>query len=95
MNVERQCLARDIVNVVACEGEDRIERYEVAGKWRARMTMAGFTSSPMSTNVTDEIRQLIKVVYCDRYKIKEEMGALHFGWEDKSLIVASAWKLPR
>ncbi|CAJ1974328.1 unnamed protein product [Sphenostylis stenocarpa] len=95
MNVERQCLARDIVNVVACEGEDRIERYEVAGKWRARMTMAGFTSSPMSTNVTDEIRKIIKVMYCDRYKIKEEMGALHFGWEDKNLIVASAWKLPR
>ncbi|XP_027335692.1 scarecrow-like protein 1 [Abrus precatorius] len=95
MNVERQCLARDIVNVVACEGKDRIERYEVAGKWRARMTMAGFTSSPMSANVTNEIQKLIKVMYCDRYKIKEEMDALHFGWEDKNLIVASAWKLPR
>lgn len=91
MNVEKQCLARDIVNIVACEGEDRIERYEVAGKWRARMAMAGFTSSPMSRSVTDSIRELIRQ-YCDRYKIKEEMGALHFGWEDKSLIVASAWR---
>lgn len=27
MNVEKQCLARDIVNIVACEGADRIERY--------------------------------------------------------------------
>ena len=92
MNVERQCLARDIVNIVACEGEDRIERYEVAGKWRARMTMAGFISSPMSTNVTDEIRKLNKLHYYDKYKIKEEKGALHFGWEDKNLIVASAWR---
>ncbi|KAJ4700852.1 scarecrow-like protein 1 [Melia azedarach] len=91
MNVERQCLARDIVNIVACEGEERIERYEVAGKWRARMTMAGFTSCPMSGNVMDMIRNLIKQ-YCDRYKIKEEKGLLHFGWEDKSLIVASAWR---
>lgn len=91
MNVEKQCLARDIVNIVACEGEDRIERYEVAGKWRARMAMAGFTSSPMSRSVTDSIRELIRK-YCDRYKIKEEMGALHFGWEEKSLIVASAWR---
>ncbi|KAF7829767.1 scarecrow-like protein 1 [Senna tora] len=90
MNVERQCLARDIVNIVACEGEDRIERYEVAGKWRARMIMAGFTSSPMSANVTDAIRKLI-TQYSDRYKIKDVMGALHFGWEDKNLIVASAW----
>lgn len=91
MNVEKQCLARDIVNIVACEGEDRIERYEVAGKWRARMAMAGFTSSPMSRSVTDSIRELIRK-YSDRYKIKEEMGALHFGWEEKSLIVASAWR---
>lgn len=91
VNVERQCLARDIVNVIACEGEDRIERYEVAGKWRARMRMAGFTSSPMSTNVKEAIKELIRQ-YCDKYKIKEEMGALHFGWEDKNLIVASAWK---
>ncbi|XP_062022682.1 scarecrow-like protein 1 [Rosa rugosa] len=91
MNVEKQCLARDIVNIVACEGEERIERYEVAGKWRARMAMAGFTSTPMSRSVTDSIRDLIRM-YCDRYKIKEEMGGLHFGWEDKSLIVASAWR---
>lgn len=26
LNVERQCLARDIVNIVACEGPERIER---------------------------------------------------------------------
>lgn len=91
MNVERQCLARDIVNIVACDGEDRIERYEVAGKWRARMAMAGFTSSPLSSHVTESISELIRQ-YCDRYKMKQEMGALHFGWEDKNLIVASAWR---
>nr|QDL88521.1 scarecrow-like protein 1-like isoform X1 [Cymbidium sinense]QDL88522.1 scarecrow-like protein 1-like isoform X2 [Cymbidium sinense] len=91
MNVERQCLARDIVNIVACEGADRIERYEAAGKWRARMTMAGFVSCPLSSYVNGAIRSLLKS-YCDRYKIKEENGALYFGWEDKILVVASAWK---
>ncbi|GKV23366.1 hypothetical protein SLEP1_g33102 [Rubroshorea leprosula] len=91
MNVEKQCLARDIVNIVACEGEERIERYEVAGKWRARMMMAGFKSCPMSSNVIDMIRELIKQ-YSDRYTLKEEFGTLHFGWEDKSLIVSSAWR---
>lgn len=90
MNVERHCLARDIINIVACEGEDRIERYEVAGKWRARMTMAGFKPYPLSTRVNGTIRTLLKT-YCDRYKVKEEGGGLQFGWEDKILIVASAW----
>ncbi|KAL1207993.1 Scarecrow-like protein 1 [Cardamine amara subsp. amara] len=92
MNVERQCLARDIVNIVACEGEERIERYEVAGKWRARMMMAGFNARPMSARVTNNIQNLIKQQYCNRYKLKEEMGELHFFWEEKSLIVASAWR---
>ncbi|KAG2303483.1 hypothetical protein Bca4012_062238 [Brassica carinata] len=92
MNVERQCLARDIVNIVACEGEERIERYEVAGKWRARMMMAGFSPRVMSGGVTRNIQSLIKKDYCSKYGVKEEMGELHFCWEDKSLIVASAWR---
>lgn len=91
MNVERQCLARDIVNIVACEGADRIERYEAAGKWRARMMMAGFASCPLSSYVNGAIRSQLKS-YCDRYLLKEENGALYFGWEDKILVVASAWK---
>ncbi|XP_010519375.1 PREDICTED: scarecrow-like protein 1 isoform X2 [Tarenaya hassleriana] len=91
MNVERHCLARDIVNIIACEGEERVERYEVAGKWRARMTMAGFTSCPMNPGMIDVIKKMIKEQYCDKYKVKEELGSLHFGWEDKSLIIASAW----
>ncbi|XP_072999396.1 scarecrow-like protein 1 [Typha latifolia] len=91
MNVERQCLARDIVNIVACEGIDRIERYELAGKWRARMTMAGFVSCPFNTNTSEAIRALLRS-YCNRYKLKEENGALYFGWEEKILVVASAWK---
>lgn len=91
INVEKHCLARDIINVIACEGEERIERYEVAGKWRARMIMAGFSSCPISGNVYNEIQKLIKQ-YSDRYKVKEEIGALHFGWEDKILIVSSAWR---
>lgn len=91
VNVEKQCLARDIVNIVACEGEERIERYEVAGKWRARMMMAGFASSNINTSVKTSIRELIKQ-YCERFRVKEDSGALHFAWEDRVLIVASAWK---
>ncbi|XP_058188908.1 scarecrow-like protein 1 [Rhododendron vialii] len=91
LNVEKGCLARDLVNIVACEGVERIERYEVHGKWRARMMMAGFTSCPISLNVNESIRMLIKQ-YSDRFKVKDEMGALHLGWEDKVLIVASAWR---
>ncbi|KAJ3678070.1 hypothetical protein LUZ60_001873 [Juncus effusus] len=91
MNVERQCLAREIVNIIACEGPDRIERYEAAGKWKARMKMAGFESFPFNANVSTSIKSLLKA-YCNRYRFEEEYGSLHFGWENKILVVASAWK---
>jgi hypothetical protein len=91
VNVEKQCLARDIVNIIACEGEERIERYEVAGKWRARMTMAGFSVYPLSANVKDTVKSLLHQSYCNSYKTKEEGGAMYFGWLDRILIAASAW----
>ncbi|GJM92369.1 hypothetical protein PR202_ga08840 [Eleusine coracana subsp. coracana] len=89
--VPDKCLAREIVNILACEGPDRVERYEVAGKWRARMTMAGFKPCPFNSNVISGIRSLLKS-YCDRYKFVEDHGGLHFGWGEKSLIVSSAWQ---
>ncbi|XP_062227589.1 scarecrow-like protein 1 [Phragmites australis] len=90
MNVERQCLAREIVNILACEGPDRVERYEVAGKWRTRMAMAGFTPCPFNSDAISEIRSLLKS-YCDRYKFEEDHAGLHFGWGEKTIIVSSAW----
>lgn len=91
-NIEKQCLARDIVNIVACEDAERIERYEVAGKWRARMTMAGFTVYPINTSVDNSIRPLFES-RGNNYRLKAEKGALHLGWLDKVLVVVSAWHL--
>ncbi|MBA0557601.1 hypothetical protein Golob_014659, partial [Gossypium lobatum] len=48
-------LLRKIANSVACEGRDRVERCEVFGKWRARMSMAGFELKPLSESVAESI----------------------------------------
>lgn len=55
------------------------------------MMMAGFVSSPFNSSVSTNIKSLLKS-YCDRYRFEEEPGSLHFGWENKILVVASAWK---
>jgi hypothetical protein len=90
VNVEEQCLARDIVNVIACEGLERIERHELMGKWRARMKMAGFQPRRMSDHVNSIIKTLLQS-YNSNYTLKEEENALFLGWLNRSLIVASAW----
>lgn len=90
VNAEHDCLARDIVNIVACEGAKRSERYEMAGKWRMRMMMAGFRSLPLSPYINGRIKELLQN-YSTNYKLREEAGALHLDWLDRGLVAASAW----
>ncbi|KAI7756308.1 hypothetical protein M8C21_029545 [Ambrosia artemisiifolia] len=90
INVEQHCLARDIVNIIACEGTERVERHELFGKWKSRLTMAGFTQSPLSTYVNSVIRDLLKC-YSEHYSLVEKDGAMLLGWKDRNLISASAW----
>ncbi|KAK5834303.1 scarecrow-like protein 21 [Gossypium arboreum] len=90
INVEQHCLARDVVNVIACEGKERVERHELFGKWKSRLTMAGFRPYPLSSYVNSVIRGLLKC-YSKHYTLVEKDGAMLLGWKDRNLISASAW----
>nr|GEZ15243.1 hypothetical protein [Tanacetum cinerariifolium] len=81
-------LSRKIINSVACEGRDRVERCEVFGKWRVRMSMAGFkpkAPSQLGGNVNSVTRGNSGFV------VKEESGGISLGWMGRTLTVASAW----
>ncbi|KAK9691266.1 hypothetical protein RND81_09G185700 [Saponaria officinalis] len=91
INVEQHCLARDVVNLIACEGVERVERHELLGKWRSRFTMAGFKPYSLSTLVNSTIKTLLKS-YCDRYRLEERDGALYLGWMNRDLVASCAWQ---
>ncbi|KAI4390116.1 hypothetical protein MLD38_002262 [Melastoma candidum] len=91
INVERHCLARDIVNIIACEGKERVERHELLGKWKSRFAMAGFRQYPLSAYVNSVIRRLLGG-YSPHYKLVERDGAMLLGWKDRFLVSASAWR---
>lgn len=87
-------LGRKLANSVACEGRERIDRCEVFGKWRARMSMAGFELKPMSQHVAESMRT--RVSSGNRvnpgFTVKEDKGGVCFGWMGRTLTVASAWR---
>ncbi|KAK4727363.1 hypothetical protein R3W88_032280 [Solanum pinnatisectum] len=90
INVEQHCLARDIVNVIACEGKERVERHELLGKWKSRFMMAGFQQYPLSSYVNSVIKDLMKR-YSEHYTLVEKDGAMLLGWKERNLVSASAW----
>ncbi|GLJ45749.1 hypothetical protein SUGI_0962750 [Cryptomeria japonica] len=91
INVEQHCLARDIVNIIACEGAERVERHELMGKWRSRFSMAGFKPYPLSSIVNSTIKLLLED-YCKNYSLLERDNTLYLGWSDRPLIASTAWQ---
>ncbi|TXG70968.1 hypothetical protein EZV62_005903 [Acer yangbiense] len=89
-----QGLGRKLANSVACEARDRFERCEVFGKWRARMSMAGFKLKPMSNSIAESMRSRLSLGnrVNPGFTIKEENGGVCFGWMGRTLTVASAWR---
>ncbi|XP_037435582.1 disease resistance protein RGA5-like [Triticum dicoccoides] len=88
--MEQHCLARKIVNIVACEGAERVERHEVFSKWNARLTMAGFRPLPLGSRVKDNLRTLLHY-YSSNYRLAERDGVIYLGWKNRALVVSSAW----
>ncbi|XP_057537394.1 scarecrow-like protein 21 [Amaranthus tricolor] len=91
INTEMHCLARDIVNMIACEDSERVERHELFGKWRARLSMAGFTQLPLSFSVKESVKGLMKEFH-ENYRLAERDGTLYLGWKTRGLSSASAWR---
>ncbi|KAL8046039.1 hypothetical protein ABFX02_08G153300 [Erythranthe guttata] len=91
INAEEHCVAKDVVNIIACEGDDRVERHELFGKWKLRLTMAGFTQMPLSSSVSDSIRVMLGG-YSWNYRVVEGNGALYLAWKNRALVTASAWR---
>ncbi|CAN6480993.1 unnamed protein product [Victoria cruziana] len=86
-----ECLGRRAANAVACEGWERVERCEVAGKWGARLQMAGFSPRPLSPQVHALLLNKLRSYRKPGFTLKDDAGGLCFGWNDRVLTHASAW----
>lgn len=87
-------LGRQILNVVAAEGSDRIERHETLDQWRKRMGSAGFDPVSLGSDAFKQASLLLALSGGgDGYRVEENEGSLMLAWQTKPLIAASAWKV--
>ncbi|XP_048140459.1 DELLA protein GAI-like isoform X1 [Rhodamnia argentea] len=87
-------LGRQICNVVACEGPDRVERHETLAQWQARMGSAGFDPVHLGSNAFKQASMLLALFAGgEGYRVEENNGCLMLGWHTRPLIATSAWQL--
>lgn len=87
-------LGKQICNVVACEGTDRVERHETLDRWRERFGLAGLNPVHLGSNAFKQASMLLALFSGgDGYRVEENNGCLMLGWHTRPLIATSAWQL--
>ncbi|GMH20361.1 hypothetical protein Nepgr_022202 [Nepenthes gracilis] len=87
-------LGRQICNVVACEGPERVERHETLAQWRERMESSGFDPVHLGSNAFKQASMLLDIFSGgDGYRVEENNGCLMLGWHSRPLIATSAWRI--
>ncbi|KAI3910394.1 hypothetical protein MKX01_034788 [Papaver californicum] len=87
-------LGRQICNVVACEGIDRVERHETLSQWKGRLESSGFAPVHLGSNAFKQASMLLALFAGgDGYRVEENNGSLMLGWHTRPLITTSAWQL--
>ncbi|KAL9373499.1 hypothetical protein Peur_033119 [Populus x canadensis] len=81
---------RQIGNVVACEGVDRVERIESFAHWQNRLSQAGFC--PVPQNGIVDMFKIGFPVGLEKSGIEEKEGHILLLWHGFPLAVASVWK---
>ncbi|XVF13197.1 hypothetical protein REPUB_Repub08aG0187400 [Reevesia pubescens] len=90
-----EMFAREIRNIIACEGSDRFERHESFEKWRKLMEQTGgFRCMGINERELLQSQMLLKMFSGENYSVKkqgQDGGALTLSWLDLPLYSVSAW----
>jgi hypothetical protein len=91
MLIEQNIFGRAALNVIACEGTDRVERPEMYKQWQVRNQRAGLKQLPLNQEIIQIIQSKVKDCYHKDFVIDIEHHWLLQGWKGRILYASSAW----
>ncbi|KAJ7947630.1 Scarecrow-like protein [Quillaja saponaria] len=89
---EREIFAKDAMNVIACEGAERVERPETYKQWQARNLRAGFKQLPLDQDILTKVKDMIKKEYHKDFIIEEDSKWMVQGWKGRAIYALSCWR---
>ncbi|XP_076930282.1 scarecrow-like protein 34 [Bidens hawaiensis] len=90
LNFEKEFFGREAMNVIACEGAERVERPESYKQWQVRISRAGFKLQPLR-------KELVTMLRCKRagyhkdFVFDEDGKWILQGWKGRILYASSCW----
>ncbi|XP_076954722.1 scarecrow-like protein 30 [Bidens hawaiensis] len=90
--IEKNFWGREAMNVIACEGGERIERPETYKQWQVRNLRAGFRQIPLNREILKMAKERVKSCYHRDFGIDEDGHWLLQGWKGRIIYALSSWK---
>ncbi|KAF8009784.1 hypothetical protein BT93_J0702 [Corymbia citriodora subsp. variegata] len=90
--LERDILGRQVMNVIACEGSERIERPETYKMLHVRNLRAGFRQLPLDKDMVSLAKDRLKSYYHKDFEIEEDGQWLLQQWKGRVVYVLSTWR---
>ncbi|KAJ9128699.1 hypothetical protein P3X46_034596 [Hevea brasiliensis] len=78
---EKEIFGRDIMNVIACEGTERVERPETYRQWQVRNIRAGFRQLLLDQEILKKVRSTVRSEYHKDFVVDEDGGWMLQGWK--------------
>ncbi|XP_057449204.1 scarecrow-like protein 31 [Lotus japonicus] len=91
MMIEREFVGREAMNVIACEGLERVERPETYKRWQVRNTKAGFKQLPLNEILMTKFRTKLKEWYHKDFVFDEDNNWMLQGWKGRILYASTCW----
>lgn len=89
---EEMVLGRDALNVIACEGSERVERPETYRQWQVRSMRGGFRQLPLDREISKCVKDKVKSEYHKDFSVDEDGNWLLQGWKGRVIHAVSCWK---
>ncbi|MDQ5852633.1 MAG: GRAS family protein, partial [Chloroflexota bacterium] len=87
--IERSFFGREILNVIAGEGAQRVERHERHESWQRRLERLRFAPvelGHLAQHITDTLD------LAPPFDLLLDRGVMSLAWKGVPLVAASAWK---
>ncbi|KAL6653993.1 hypothetical protein ACP70R_007458 [Stipagrostis hirtigluma subsp. patula] len=86
-----QFYGRHIMNIVACEGAERVERHHSYKQWQARSQQARLRQLPIDSNIVQMLKDKVQKE-CHKYSsLDEDDQWLLMAWKGRVIYALSTW----
>ncbi|KAK5810366.1 hypothetical protein PVK06_025678 [Gossypium arboreum] len=92
MMFEKEIHGRDIMNLIACEGTERVERPETYKQWHVRTLRTGFKRVPLNQELVKKVMDMIQSSYHRDFVVDVDGHWMLQGWKGRIIYALSCWK---